>query len=125
MGASWVRITASLVALGRSRGLLKASCRRLESALGASWRRLGVSWGRVGVSLARLGGALGSSWAVLERRRGILEASWSVLRTSWAVFRRFYWHKTVFLSHAILDAIFQSILGDFASEYRSPNFEKS
>ena len=92
--------------LGRSKASLEASWTFLEvlgGVLEGSWRPLGLSW-------ERLGGVLGASWAVLERRRGILEASWSVLRTSWAVFERFYWHKTVFLSHAILDAIFQSIL---------------
>ena len=57
---SWVRLgcVASLVALGRSRGLLKASCRRLESALGASWRRLEGVLGRLGNVLGRLGGVL-------------------------------------------------------------------
>ena len=63
MGASWVRIIASLVALGRSRGLLKASCRRLESALGASWRRLEGVLGRLGNVLGRLGGVLKASVA--------------------------------------------------------------
>ena len=58
-----MRIIASLVALGRSRGLLKASCRRLESALRASWKRLEGVLGRLGNVLGGLGGVLKASVA--------------------------------------------------------------
>ena len=91
-----------------------------SGVLGASWRRLGGvlerSWSGLGGLLASLGSALGASWAVLERRRGILEASWSVLKPFKLFRRRFYSQNTVFLSHAILNAIFQLILARFCAQ---------
>ena len=75
---------------------MEASWKRLGRVLEASWPLLGAPWGRLGPSW----NVVGESWRRLGASLGPLEL----------FLGRLYWHKTVFLSHAILDAIFQSIL---------------
>ena len=102
-GGLWGRFGSLLGRLGRSKAsletswtFLEASWRRLGGVMEAFWPLLGAPWGR-----------LGPSWNVVGGSRRRLGASYGAFKL---FLRRFYSQKTVFLSHAILDAIFQSIL---------------
>ena len=111
----WLPKPTKIVSWRRLEGVL--GC--LEGVLGASRGILGTSWGRLGGVLGRLGGVLGPSW-------GVLRASWVRLGASWvrlgpsagrlgASWRRF-------VRHAILDAIFQSILDGLCIRKSIPEF---
>ena len=103
------------IALGRSwrfqsgpGGVLRASWESSWTALGRSWCGLGPSWGRLGGVLGRLGASYGCLGDVLE----VSCARFSVQRR---------------LNSGMLSWIpfFNRFLVDFASQNRSPNFEKS
>ena len=92
-----------------------ASCGRIKP----SWRRLEASWRGLGAVLVASWPLWGAPWGRLGPSWNVVEGSWRRLGTSEGPRKlflgRFYWHKTVFLSHAILDAIFQLILVRFCA----------
>ena len=87
LGLSWKQKRAH-IALGMGVlchfGDLGLSLGRVRGVLGPSWRRLEV--------------VLGASGDVLERLGGVSEASWSVFGTSWAGMEASSWHFPSILS---------------------------